>query len=207
VLLLIDNFDSFSHLLADCFRQAGAPIKIVRNNVALEELVKEEFTGLVISPGPGTPKSAGNLMEVLDYCHDKLPILGICLGHQAIGEYFGANLVKSQKPVHGKISEVLRVGQHPTLQGLPDAFFVTRYHSLELKDLPEELETILATRQGEIMALSHKVFPIVGIQYHPEAHLTENGLEIIRSWLEVYIHGPKQALLEGGKDPALRTLR
>lgn len=198
--MLVDNFDSFSHMLADYLRQAGAEIKVVRNNVPLADLVNQQYSGLVISPGPGTPGKAGNLMEILGYFHDKLPILGICLGHQAIGEYFGARLVQCERPVHGKVTCVQQAGAHPVLQGFPGAFSVTRYHSLELRDLPEALEVILATAEGEIMGISHKGLPVLGVQYHPEAHLTEHGLELIRNWMEVYVQ--EVALPESEKDQA-----
>ena len=184
MLLLVDNFDSFSYILADMLRQTGMEIKIVRNDVPLSRLVRDEYEGLVLSPGPGIPSNSGNLMEVLHHYHDKLPILGICLGHQAIGEYFGADLVKGVEPVHGKISEVRQVIPHPILEGLPSVFNVTRYHSLELTNLPSTLETLLTTSRDEVMALAHKLLPIVGVQYHPEAHLTEFGLELVRNWVK-----------------------
>jgi anthranilate synthase component 2 len=190
VLLLIDNFDSFSHILADSIRRTGADIKIVRNDVPLSELVKVDYEGLILSPGPGTPPKAGNLMEVLDYYHDKLPILGVCLGHQAIGLFFGAKLVKSKKPVHGKVSEVFQLFKHPVLQGAPDSFKVTRYHSLELSDLPPILRVSLATEKGEVMGFTHAVLPLFGIQFHPEAHLTEFGLKMISNWVEIYVNCP-----------------
>lgn len=188
MLLLIDNFDSFSHILADYFRQTGVELKIVRNDIPLAELVKENYQGLILSPGPGTPQMAGHLMEVLEYYQGKVPVLGICLGHQAIGEFFGAKLVKSEKPVHGKIAQVVKIEGHPLLQGLPDAFMVTRYHSLEISDLPPTLKVILATPKGEIMAFSHINLPVFGIQFHPEAYLTEYGLEIIKNWVASYIY-------------------
>lgn len=165
-------------------RQTGVEIKIARNDVPLSQLVLEEYEGLILSPGPGVPGNSGNLMEALHYYHNKLPILGICLGHQAIGEYFGAVLVKGAQPVHGKISKVTQVNPHPILEGLPPFFNVTRYHSLELTKLPSTLETMLISSQGEIMALAHKLLPIVGVQYHPEAHLTEYGLELVRNWVK-----------------------
>lgn len=194
MLLLIDSFDSFSHILADSIRQTGAELKIVRNNVPLALLLEEEYSGIILSPGPGIPDNAGNLMEVLNYYHDKLPIMGICLGHQAIGQFFGAKLVKSRKPVHGKISEVIQVKKHPILQGFPKAFNVTRYHSLELQELPSDLEVILSTPYGEIMALSHIHLPIFGVQYHPEAYLTEMGLELLSNWVRYFVRSRKGML-------------
>lgn len=183
MLLLIDNFDSFAYILADYIRQTGKDLKIVRNDVPLDEIIKEEYQAIILSPGPESPQKAGNLMQVLDYYHDKLPVLGVCLGHQAIGEYFGAKLVKGLHPVHGKVHQVTKVAEHPVLTDLPDAFEVTRYHSLILEDLPASLECLLETAQGEIMAIAHKDLPIIGIQYHPEAHLTAFGLALIKNWV------------------------
>ena len=181
--LFIDNFDSFSHILADYVRQCGVQLKIVRNDVPLTALRRGSYQGLILSPGPGIPSQAGHLMRILDHYHDKLPVLGVCQGHQAIGEFFGAKLDKSLQPVHGKVSEVIRAAEHPILEGLPKRFNVTRYHSLELKELSPSLETILTTEKGEVMAISHQSLPIVGVQFHPEAHLTEYGLKIIHNWI------------------------
>ncbi|MBT0809881.1 aminodeoxychorismate/anthranilate synthase component II [Litoribacter ruber] len=187
MLLLIDNFDSFSYILADYLRQAGAELKVVRNDVSLEELQKVSYEALILSPGPETPSQAGNLMQILGYYYDKLPVLGICLGHQAIGEFFGAKLTKGKVPVHGKVHEVSKVTEHPLLDGLPDRFKVTRYHSLELKGLPAELQVLLETNSGEVMAIAHRELPLIGIQFHPEAHLTEYGLEILRNCVRIYV--------------------
>lgn len=183
MVLLIDNFDSFSHILADYFRQGGLELEIFRNDIDLKILKKKDWDGLILSPGPEIPVSAGNLMQILEYYHDKIPVLGICLGHQAIGEFFGGKLVKSQKPVHGKVHPVFKVNQHEMLKGIPKSFEVTRYHSLEITDIPDTLEVLLETKGNEIMAMVHKSLPIVGIQYHPEAVLTQFGHEIIRNWI------------------------
>jgi anthranilate synthase component 2 len=183
MVLLIDNFDSFSHILADYFKQSGLELSIFRNDVELEEIMKQDWTGLILSPGPETPHRAGNLMRILDYYHDKIPVLGICLGHQAIGEYFGGKLEKCQKPVHGKVHLVHQVNDHDLLEGIPESFEVTRYHSLEIKGIPGSLKILLETKEGQIMAMVHSHFPIVGIQYHPEAVLTQYGKEIISNWI------------------------
>ncbi|PSL01975.1 anthranilate synthase component II [Cecembia rubra] len=182
MVLLIDNFDSFSHMLADYLRQIGMDLHIVRNDEDPYKLISQEWEALVISPGPETPEKAGNLMTILDLFVGKTPILGICLGHQAIGQYFGASLVKGSQPVHGKVHHIFQKSAHPYLMGLPDSFQVTRYHSLELKGLPEDLEILLETEAGEIMALAHKSLPIFGIQFHPEAYLTQFGKEIMENW-------------------------
>tara|TARA_R110001592_G_scaffold363397_1_gene687908 strand:- start:107127 stop:107711 length:585 start_codon:yes stop_codon:yes gene_type:complete len=181
--LLIDNFDSFAHILADYFRRTGEQVIVLRNNLSLEEIKKHHFSALVFSPGPETPEKAGNLMKILAYYYDKVPVLGICLGHQAIGTFFGAQLVRSSWPMHGKISTVFRKKQHEVLKDLPETFNVTRYHSLELKNLPDCLSLILEGEKGEIMMLSHKELPILGFQFHPEAHLTEYGEQLIQNWV------------------------
>ncbi|ERM83644.1 hypothetical protein P872_03190 [Rhodonellum psychrophilum GCM71 = DSM 17998] len=185
MLLLIDNYDSFSHILADYFLQMGVELKIFRNDVPISELIDQSYEGLILSPGPETPAKAGNLMQILEHFHSKIPVLGVCLGHQAIGEFFGASLVKSSEPVHGKVHSVNIVTQNVLLKNLPERFDVTRYHSLELKDLPDTLEILLETDSGAVMAISHRTLPIFGIQFHPEAYLTQFGREIIGNWLGV----------------------
>ncbi|MFC4870231.1 anthranilate synthase component II [Negadavirga shengliensis] len=184
MILLVDNFDSFSHILADYFLRTGVELEIVRNDVSLEALKRRPYEALVISPGPETPEKAGNLMEILGYYHDKIPVLGICLGHQAIGTFFGGRLAVNERPMHGKVSTVRQVCPHVILDGLPDTFEVTRYHSLELKELPPTLNVLLETRQKEVMAIAHTYFPVVGLQFHPEAHLTQFGFELIHSWVK-----------------------
>ncbi|MBW3467876.1 anthranilate synthase component II [Arthrospiribacter ruber] len=197
MVLLIDNFDSFSHILADYLRQLGLELEIVRNDISIEELKTHDYDALILSPGPGTPSTSGQLMEILAYFSDKIPVLGICLGHQAIGEFFGARLQKGKNPVHGKVHTIHQTGNHRLLKSLPDSFMVTRYHSLVLSELPECLEVILETESSEIMAFVHKELPIMGIQYHPEAHLTEFGKEIIQHWLDHSKTFDKNLLLEG----------
>ncbi|MCE7056832.1 gamma-glutamyl-gamma-aminobutyrate hydrolase family protein [Algoriphagus sp. AGSA1] len=195
MLLLLDNFDSFSHMLADLLRQSGEELQVLRNDVSLEDINTLDFGGLVLSPGPGVPQDAGNLMSILAEYYDKVPILGVCLGHQAIGEFFGARLKKNAIPTHGKVHEVHKTLIHPYTAGIPDAFMVTRYHSLQLTDLPEELEVILETESGEVMGIAHRNLPILGIQYHPEAYLTEYGLELVKAWGESINAGsPKVSL-------------
>lgn len=183
MLLLIDNFDSFSHILADLIRQTGEELKMLRNDCSWEEIQALDFKGLILSPGPETPSKAGNLMKILERYHHQVPILGVCLGHQAIGEFFGAKLIKNQRPTHGKVHSVYRVQNHGVLKDIPEKFSVTRYHSLQLSGLPDCLLPILETQDGEIMGMVHRNLPIVGIQYHPEALLTEHGLELVHNWL------------------------
>lgn len=184
MLLLIDNFDSFSHMLADLLRQTGEELLVLRNDVSLEEINRLEFDGLILSPGPGIPQNAGNLNKIFSAYYHKVPVLGVCLGHQAIGAFFGATLKKNTVPTHGKVHQVRKTIAHPYTNDLPESFKVTRYHSLQLANLPEELEVILETESGEVMGMAHKSLPILGIQYHPEAHLTEYGLELVKSWVQ-----------------------
>ncbi|MEP0710689.1 aminodeoxychorismate/anthranilate synthase component II [Algoriphagus sp.] len=184
MLLLIDNFDSFSHMLADLLRQTGEELLVVRNDVTLKEIKKLKFNGLVLSPGPGIPSQAGNLNIILAHYHDKVPILGVCLGHQAIGEFFGAKLIKNTVPTHGKVRKVRKTITHVYTNEIPETFNVTRYHSLQLKDLPADLEVLLETESGEIMGIAHRELPILGIQYHPEAYLTEYGLDVVKNWVQ-----------------------
>lgn len=184
MLLLIDNFDSFSHILADLIQQTGEELLILRNDVSLSDLEALDFNGLILSPGPGIPSKSGNLNAIFERYYDKIPVLGVCLGHQAIGEFFGAELVKNAVPTHGKVHQIRKIKQNLCIQDLPEKFQVTRYHSLQLKNLPDCLESILETDSGEIMGIAHRSLPIFGIQYHPEAYLTEYGLELIFGWLK-----------------------
>ncbi len=184
MLLLLDNFDSFTYNLRDYFQQLGQEVLVLRNDVSLTEIQKHNFEGIILSPGPGKPEDAGVLMEVIKYYHDKLPILGICLGHQAIGEFYGANLEKAAKPMHGKISEISCVNDS-LFKDLPCEMPVTRYHSLLLKNLPETLKPLAQTKEGELMAFRHVEHPVFAVQFHPEALLTTYGLDILRNWLSI----------------------
>jgi anthranilate synthase component 2 len=185
MILLIDNFDSFTFNLVDYFNQLGCEVHVVRNNVPLEEIKKHTYHALVLGPGPETPARAGILMEAIDYYHDKLPILGVCLGHQALGEYFGARLVKGLRPMHGKISTIHTRGQL-LFHKIPTPLKVVRYNSLVITDLPGVLKETAKTDEGENMAFRHVRLPIAGVQFHPEAALTEYGLRILQNWLDYY---------------------
>lgn len=195
MILLIDNFDSFSHMLADYLRRSGEAVQVVRNDVSLSDLETLDFSALVLSPGPETPEFAGNLMAITARYIHQLPILGVCLGHQALGVYYGANLRKSLHPMHGKVSTVYQKNRHPVFKGLPERFEVTRYHSLELNALPEELEVLLETDRGEVMAFCHRSLPLMGFQFHPEAHLTQYGEKLLRNWIDLYTKEIKKQLL------------
>lgn len=182
LLLFIDNYDSFSYNLIDYFARTGVSCKIFRNTASLSEIMAYDYQGVVLSPGPGTPDASGNLREVIEYYADRLPMLGICLGHQALGEYFGSKLKKAIRPMHGKMSEI-HVFEDELFKDIPTQFYVVRYHSLVLSELPSCLRVTSETAEGEIMSFSHKELPLKGIQFHPEAWLTEHGLRLLRNWL------------------------
>lgn len=182
MILLLDNFDSFTYNLVDYFNQLDVSCHVVRNNVPLAEVMEEKYEGIVISPGPEVPEKAGNLLQVLDQYHDKLPVLGICLGHQAIGQYFGASLVKGQRPMHGKISAIT-IQPDPLFDQIPERINVVRYNSLVIDKLSDNLLPLAFSHENELMALKHKKLPVWGIQFHPEAVLTEYGLQMLKNWL------------------------
>lgn len=185
-LLLLDNFDSFTYNLLDYFRQLGCEVQVVRNDVPVEMLEELAFDALVLSPGPGTPASAGNLLAVVAAWHQRVPILGVCLGHQALAEFFGAVVSRAARPMHGKVSEMSVVATEPLFQGLPPQLAVTRYHSLVASNLPPALRAVAHTTDEtrEIMALRHTTLPLWGVQFHPEALLTTHGLAILRNWVQ-----------------------
>lgn len=181
MVLLLDNFDSFTYNLVDYFGQLGIETRVLRNNVPLSEIEGYEFQGVVLSPGPETPSAAGNLMQVIEAYLGKLPLLGICLGHQALGQYLGAQLVKAPYPMHGKISPIQTVPSK-LFGGLPHQFEVVRYHSLVLEKLPADLKATAYTEDRSLMAFEDPERKVYGIQFHPEAALTEHGLHILNNW-------------------------
>jgi anthranilate synthase/aminodeoxychorismate synthase-like glutamine amidotransferase len=183
MVLLLDNYDSFTYNLRDYVLQLGPECKVVRNDeMTVEELAKLDFSSAIISPGPKTPRDAGITMQFIDRFHTSKPILGICLGHQAIGEFFGAKLVKAAKPMHGKTSVITHAG-HFLFNGLPPEFEVMRYHSLILDALEgSPLQVIANTAENEIMAIAHNDLKIAGVQFHPESILTPQGLNILKNW-------------------------
>lgn len=166
----------------DYFNQLGVEVKVFRNDRSLKEINSYNYSGVVLSPGPENPKKAGCLMDVVDHYADKLPVFGICLGHQALGQYFGAKLVKAIKPMHGKLDRIVSL-KGPIFKGIPEETSIVRYHSLILEQLPDILEPIAYTVNGEIMAFEHKGLPITGLQFHPEAILTNCGLQMLSNWI------------------------
>ncbi|RZQ55483.1 type 1 glutamine amidotransferase [Pseudidiomarina tainanensis] len=190
MLLMIDNYDSFTHNVVRYFRELNATVKVVRNDqISLAEIQQLPLSGIVISPGPCTPNEAGISLAVIEKFAGQIPLLGVCLGHQAIGQVFGAQVVRARQVMHGKTSEL----HHHNLglfQGLPSPFKVARYHSLVLANehLPEELlvDAWVTNSAGEreIMAIRHADLPVWGVQYHPEAIETEHGHAIFQRFLE-----------------------
>ena len=186
MILLLDNYDSFTYNLVDYFSQLGARCEVKRNDVPLEELLNEDFKALVISPGPEIPLRAGHLMQVLDHYAGRKPVLGICLGHQAIGEYYGATLVRARRPMHGKVSRIRVDNKDILFSGLPPEVSVVRYNSLVIQNPMNELQVTAVDEFEEIMAISHITAMVHGVQFHPEAILTESGKQMLQNWLECY---------------------
>ncbi|MDT3722720.1 aminodeoxychorismate/anthranilate synthase component II [Pseudomonas oryzihabitans] len=191
MLLMLDNYDSFTYNLVQYLGELGAEVKVVRNDEvpveALEELALER---IVVSPGPCTPNEAGISLATLERFAGKLPVLGVCLGHQSLGQAFGGEVVRAREPMHGKTSPVYHNGEG-VFAGLPNPFTVTRYHSLVVKreTLPDCLEITAWTQHpdgsiDEIMGLRHREFMIEGVQFHPESILTEHGHDLLANFLQ-----------------------
>ena len=185
MILVIDNYDSFTYNLVQYLGEIGAEVKVYRNDqITVQEIEKLKPGRLLISPGPGRPNDAGISEEVVRRFAGKLPILGVCLGHQAIGEVFGGKIVRAKKLMHGKTSSIIHDGK-TIFQGLPNPFPATRYHSLlvERESLPQVLEVSAWTKEGEIMGLRHKEYKVEGVQFHPESILTKNGKQLLTNFL------------------------
>ena len=185
MLLMIDNYDSFTYNLVQYFGELGQDVKVYRNDeITIEEARKLKPEYLVISPGPCAPKQAGISLEIIKEFRANLPILGVCLGHQAIGEAFGGNIVKAPKPMHGKLSKIQHNSKY-LFSNIENNFLVTRYHSLIIdpQSLPDELEITAKSEDGVIMGIQHKEFNISGVQFHPESIKTENGKKILLNFL------------------------
>ena len=190
MLLMIDNYDSFTFNVVRYFSELGAEVKVYRNDqITIPEIEQLNPSHLVISPGPCTPNEAGVSLEAIHYFAGKIPILGVCLGHQSIGQVFGGNIIRAKEVMHGKVSPVYHAGQG-VFTGLANPLTVTRYHSLvvESTTLPECLEVTAWTldsngNPAEIMGLRHKEYDIEGVQFHPEAILTQQGHELLANFL------------------------
>jgi anthranilate synthase component 2 len=184
-LLMIDNYDSFTYNLVQYFGELGAQVEVFRNDeITIEEIARRAPDRLVISPGPCSPAEAGISVQAIRHFAGKLPVLGVCLGHQAIGAAFGGKIVRAQQLMHGKTSVVTTTRQG-VFAGLPEQFTVNRYHSLaiERSSCPPELVTTAWTDDGEIMGVRHTQLPIQGVQFHPESILTEHGHDLLRNFL------------------------
>ncbi|MBK1879242.1 anthranilate synthase component II [Pelagicoccus mobilis] len=187
MILLIDNYDSFTYNLSQYLRMMGEDVLVRRNDdLSVEDVQQLKPRLIVISPGPGDPGDTGVCREILDAVHSSIPVLGICLGMQTIANYFGGKIVQAVEPVHGKV-RLVNHNDSGLFAGLANPLQVTRYHSLivEEESLPECLEITARSQKGEIMGLRHKLYPISGVQFHPEAYLTEQGLDLLRNALEV----------------------
>lgn len=190
MLLMIDNYDSFTFNIVQYFCQLGEEVQVHRNDkITLDEIEALKPERLVISPGPCSPEEAGISVAAISHFAGKIPILGVCLGHQSIGTAFGGNVIRSVSLMHGKTSPILHNGQE-LFAGLPNPFQATRYHSLvvERSSLPDCLEVTAWVENGEIMGLRHRELPIWGVQFHPESILTENGMELLQNFLTISHH-------------------
>ncbi|MCB1886106.1 MAG: aminodeoxychorismate/anthranilate synthase component II [Rhodocyclaceae bacterium] len=186
MLLMIDNYDSFTYNLVQYLGELGSTVKVFRNDeIGIEQIEAMRPEQLVISPGPCTPNEAGVSVAAIQHFAGKLPILGVCLGHQSIGAAFGGRIVHAKRLMHGKVSPVHHKDEG-VFRGLPNPVTCTRYHSLavERESLPDCLEVTAWTEDGEIMGLRHKTLPIEGVQFHPESILTEHGHQLLRNFLE-----------------------
>jgi anthranilate synthase/aminodeoxychorismate synthase-like glutamine amidotransferase len=187
MVLVIDNYDSFTYNLVQYLGELGAEVRVMRNDVvSLEDVVNAKADRIVISPGPGRPEAAGVTMSVIRRLGETTPILGVCLGHQAIGAVFGGEVVRAGVPMHGKTSTIEHDGQG-VFSGIAGPFVASRYHSLVVAEdgLPAELEITARTREdANIMGLRHKTWPVHGVQFHPESILTGEGKHILRNFLE-----------------------
>lgn len=186
MLLMIDNYDSFVYNLVRYFRELGEEIVVYRNDeIKLEQIKSIKYDGIIISPGPKSPKEAGVSLEIINAFKGEIPILGICLGHQCIGEYFGAKIKKGSYPVHGKLSYI-KHQNCSIFTGIKNPLRVTRYHSLVIdeKDLPKDIKVTAKSEDDVIMAIEHKKYKIFGVQFHPEAELTEEGHKILANFIK-----------------------
>ncbi len=186
MILLIDNYDSFTWNLVHYFGELGADVVVHRNDaISVEQALSARPQAVVLSPGPCTPNEAGICLDLLAAAPDDLPILGVCLGHQAIGQVFGGKVIRAPVPMHGKVSPIAHQGAG-VFAGLPDGFGATRYHSLivERETLPKSLQITAETEDGLIMGLQHRTRPIHGVQFHPESIASQHGHDLLRNFLK-----------------------
>lgn len=185
-VVVVDNYDSFTYNLVQYLLSLGATCDVRLNDrTTSEEIEVEKPNGILLSPGPGTPDDAGVTLDVIRKLSGKIPIFGVCLGHQSIGQAYGGNVIRAPRLMHGKTSPIEHDGKS-LFAGLPSPFDATRYHSLivEESSLPATLEVSARTAEGEIMGLRHKTLPVEGVQFHPESILTDHGLNMVQNWLK-----------------------
>jgi anthranilate synthase/aminodeoxychorismate synthase-like glutamine amidotransferase len=186
MILVIDNYDSFTYNLVQYLGMLGEKLIVYRNDkITIEEIKSLEISKIVVSPGPGIPLFAGISNEVIKEFMGKIPVLGVCLGHQCIGHVLGAKIVRAGRLMHGKTSPIYHDGKN-IFKGLPSPFTATRYHSLliERSSVPDCVEITAETKEGEIMGIRHKEFPLEGVQFHPESILTEVGMELLKNFIK-----------------------
>lgn len=189
MILIIDNYDSFTYNVVQYLGELGEEIEVVRNDIiTIDEIKKKKPDKIVLSPGPGTPDQAGICLDLTKSLSGQVPILGVCLGHQVIAQAFGGKVIQANRLMHGKTSLVSHDGRS-IFQGIPSPITVTRYHSLIVSrdGLSKELEISAATDQGEIMAIRHRHFPVEGVQFHPESILSEYGKQILANFIQAKI--------------------
>lgn len=186
--LMIDNYDSFVYNLKSYLDELNEEVKVIRNDeITIEQILKiENLKGIIISPGPKSPKDSGICLEVVRKFSGKVPILGVCLGHQIIGYEFGASIGKGSKPMHGKITKIFH-NKSNLFRNLESPYKVTRYHSLVINEdtIPEELNVDARSEDNAIMAVSHKKYPVYGVQFHPEAVMTQYGHELLKNFINL----------------------
>ena len=184
-IILIDNYDSFTFNLFHYLSSLKVKVDVVRNDkINHYEIISKKYEKIVISPGPGNPNQSGNCLKIVKYLHKKIPILGVCLGHQIIGQVFGSKIVQAQKLMHGKTSKIISK-KKGILKSLPKTFEATRYHSLiiDKKSLSENLEITAETQDGTIMGVMHKKYNVHGVQFHPESIKTRVGIKILKNFI------------------------
>lgn len=188
MILMVDNYDSFTYNIVQYFGQLGEEVYVKRNDeLTIRDIIKLAPKMIVISPGPCSPNEAGMSLEIIEYFAGKIPILGVCLGHQSIAQVFGGNVIRAERLMHGKTSPVYHNDNFMN-KNMPNPYIATRYHSLivEKSSLPNCLEVTSWTEDGEIMGLRHKEFAVEGVQFHPESIMTERGIELLQNFITTY---------------------
>ena len=187
-MILIDNYDSFTYNIVQYLKELGVDLQVFKNDeITIEELKELDFSSIVISPGPGKPYNAGISLDVIKEFSPHKKILGVCLGHQCIAQNFGCKIIKAKEPVHGKVSEIIFAQDEKLFAGIPQGFKATRYHSLVVDpdNISPEIIPVAHTTDGVIMSLRHSIYPVWGVQFHPEAILSEYGKKLLKNFIEI----------------------